>query len=698
VTIEADRSHTAPRVSGLDACFKPRTIAVIGAGRSAGVGASIMRNLLASCRGRVYPVNPHAQSIDGVACHATLADVPARIDMAVIAVPAAAVDRAVDDCIAARVAGIVVIAAGFGETGDEGRRREAALRDKVRRAGVRMIGPNCLGIITTDPGAELNASFAPAMPMAGPVAFASQSGALGLAVLEAADRLGVGISSFVSTGNAADVSFADILDYWETDPRTTVILLYAESFADPRHFAAVARRVSRSKPIIVLKSGRSAAGAKAASSHTGALAQEDALVDALLRDAGVLRVGTLEELFAAASLLAYQPLPRGGRVAVLTNAGGPGILAADACDQAGLSMAKPAPATTEALRQFLPPNAGLGNPIDMIATASPDDYRRAVPLLLADPGVDALIAMFIPLSVTNTFDVATALAAAAHGSDKPVLATFFGAPGIGPQVAPIPCYDFPETAIPALAHASAYRRWLSESEMSPPRSQRLDAGTIRPLLTRALAAGGAWLEPSAAAALLDACGITIATQHVVANAADAAAVARQVGYPVVLKGLGPTLIHKTESHAVRPDLADETAVVHAFDELAGRPDVTAVVVQAMIRDGVEMLVGAVRQGAFGHAVICGSGGILVELVRDTTLRLAPVSPRGVAAMLNELRGTRLLRGFRGAPVLDEAALVETVLRVSELVELCPEIAELDLNPVIVTRTGAIVVDARIRLD
>lgn len=696
MTVDAVCNPAALRPSGLAACFRPRAVAVIGAGRTTGVGASILRNLLAGYRGTVFPVNPHASSIAGVACHATVAAVPAAIDLAVIAVPAAAVDGAVDDCIKAGVAGIVLITAGFAETGDEGRRREAALRDKVRRAGIRMIGPNCLGIVTADPAIQLNASFAPAMPMAGPVAFASQSGALGLAILDATGRLGVGISSFVSTGNAADVSFADLLEYWEADPRTQVILLYAESFAEPRRFAEVARRVSRVKPIVVLKSGRSPAGARAASSHTGALAQQDALVDAMLRDAGVLRADTLEELFATAALLAYQPLPRGPRVAVLTNAGGPGILAADACTATGLTMAQPSPATITALQEFLPANAGVGNPIDMIATASPQDYRRAVPLLLADPGVDALVAMFIPLSVTNTDDVAEALGRAARDSAKPVLASFFGAAGAARLVAPVPCYAFPETAIRALAAAEAYRRRQSEPEAQPT-SPRVDRAAVRPVVEHAVAAGGRWLPPSAAAALLEASGIAVAAQQMVANAGEAVAAARRLGYPVVVKGWGPTLLHKTDARAVYPNLADENAVLAAYDQVVSRSGVESVLVQAMILNGVEMLVGAVHQGAFGHAVMCGSGGTLVELLHDIALRLAPVTPAAVDGMLNQLRGTRLLRGFRGASPLDEAALAETVLRVSDLVGLCPEIVELDLNPVIVTATGAIVADARIRL-
>jgi acetate---CoA ligase (ADP-forming) len=697
VTAEPVAIASAVRRSGLDACFTPRTVAVIGAGRTAGVGASILRNLLATRRGGVYPVNPHARSIEGVPCYRSLAELSIAVDLAVIAVPAAAVDAAVEDCIQTRVGAIVVISAGFGETGVEGRRREAALRDRVRHAGIRMIGPNCLGLINTDPEAPVNASFAPAMPLVGPVAFASQSGALGLAVVDAANRLGVGLSSFVSTGNAADVSFADLLEYWETDPRTTAILLYAESFTDPRRFAAVARRVSRTKPVVVLKSGRSAAGARAASSHTGALAQQDAIVDALLREAGVLRVGTLEELVAAAALLGYQPLPRGRRVAVLTNAGGPGILAADACETSGLTMATLSPRTTELLREFLPANAGLANPIDMIATATPDDYRRALPLLLSDSNVDAIVAMFIPLSVTSTTDVATAVAAAARGADKPVLATFFGTPGLASLLAPIPCYDFPETSVQALAAASRYRQLRLEPERAR-EPRRVDPSRVRPIVDGARAAGATWLEPRVASTLLEASGITVAPHHFVTNAVEVVAAARQLGYPVVVKGSGPTLLHKTEHHTVHRHLQDESSVLRAFEELSAQPGVATIVMQPMIRDGVEMLVGAVRHSHLGHAVMCGSGGTLVELLQDTALRLAPVTRQGAAAMLNELRGARLLRGHRGAPVLAEAALVETVLRISDLVDICPEIAEVDLNPVIVTATEAVAVDVRIRIE
>jgi acetyl coenzyme A synthetase (ADP forming)-like protein len=688
---------TRQAATALAASLRPRSVAVVGAGRTNGVGANILGNLLATFRGQVFPVNPNASTIGGVACYPAVSAIPEAVDLAVVAVPPACVDAVIDDCIRAKVSGVIVITAGFGETGGDGRARETAIRDRLRRAGIRLIGPNCLGIVNTDPNVCLNASFSPTFPPAGPVAFVSQSGALGLAVLETAAQLGLGISSFVSIGNHADVSFEDLLEYWEGDPRTTAILVYAESFANPRRFATIARRVSRLKPVVVLKAGRSPAGSRAALSHTGALAAGDALVDAMLRDAGVVRVDTLEALFATATLLAYQPLPRGPRVAILTNAGGPGILAADACEPAGLDVAALSTETLAALKSFLPPTAGLGNPIDMIATASPEHYHRAIPLLLQDPGVDALIAMFIPLSASSPADVAGAIATAAHGSDKPVLATFFGAAGVSHLASPVPCYTFPEIAVRALANAVASRRLAARPEFWPPALDRVDHRTARPIIERALAARNSWLGPDAAAALLAASGIAVAPTRIVTQASDAVTAARSVGYPVVLKGSGPSLIHKTEAHAVKVGLTDDDAVTRAFCALRALPDVTAVIVQPMVGGGVEMFVGASRDEVFGHTVVCGSGGVLVELMKDTALRLAPLTDEEAAAMLDGLRGIRLLRGFRGAPVLDEAALKATILGVSALVGSCPEIVELDLNPVIVTVSGAVVVDARIRL-
>ena len=683
----------------LDPFFAPQIIAVIGAGRTRGaVGSEIFHNLVSGgYTGQVFAVNPHGIACDGSRAYPSIADVPGPVDMAVIAVPCAAVERVVDECLAAHVPALTVISAGFAETGEDGRAREATIRDKVRRAGARMIGPNCMGIMNTDPAVHMNATFAGGFAPEGTIAFSSQSGALGVAVLECARTLNLGLSSFVSVGNKADVSGNDLLEYWEQDPRTSVILLYLESFGNPTRFGRIARRVGRQKPIAAVKSGRSRAGARAASSHTGALAASDSAVEALFRDAGVIRTSTVEELFHVGALLAHQPLPAGPRVAILTNAGGPGILALDACEALGLQLATLSDTTTAALTSFLPPAASVRNPVDMIATATAEQYRRALPLLLKDSGVDSVITIFIPPVVTSADDVARAIAGAAKASDKPVLATFFGAAGVPPALAPVPCYTFPEAAAGALAHVVEYARWRAKPTGVVPHFPGIDGPGARALVERQHRSGGGWLDPLATTALLEAVGITIAPTRVVVNKEGALAAARGVGFPVVLKGAGPQLLHKTESQAVFTNLQREEDVLRAFHALDRRPDVQQILVQPMVTDGAEMFIGASFDPLFGHLVMCGSGGTMLELMRDTAARLAPVTDRGAFEMLEEIRGRALLQGFRGATPKDEAAFRETVLRTSALLALCPEIEELDLNPVIVTATGAFVVDARIRV-
>ena len=488
---------------------------------------------------------------------------------------------------------------------------------------------------------------------------------------------------------------SDLLELWDTDERTRVILLYLEAIAEPRRFLDVARRVGRRKPIVAVKAGRSTTGARAAASHTGALAAGDAFVDALLLEAGVIRAATLEEMFETGALLARQPLPAGRRVAILTNAGGPGILAADACERAGLAIAALSPGTTATLRSFLPATAAVSDPVDMIATASPDDYRRALPALLADPGVDAVVAMFIPLSVTSTAEVVRAIADTSRTSAKPVLATFFGAPDVANLLAPIPCYAFPESPVRALGRAAAYASWRS-APVEPTRVfGDVDWDQVRRLVDAA--GGDGWLRPEAIPAVLAAAGIPVISTEVVDSIEAAHAAAVRCGYPVVLKGTGPTLLHKTESHAVFTRLADEAAIPGAFWTLKNRSDVEQILIQPMLEGGVEMFVGATWDAAFGHLIVCGGGGTAVELMRDTAQRLAPLSETSVRAMLDEIRATRLLRGFRGAAALDEAAFRDIVLRVSALVEAAPVIRELDLNPVMVTRRGAVAVDARLRV-
>lgn len=685
--------------STLEPFFVPKTIAVVGAGRRRGsIGTEVFLNLATGgFKGDVFAVNPHGVAVGHRPAWPTVSSIPWRIDLALVAVPCPAVEGVIDDCIAAHVPAVVVISAGFSETGAEGREREAAIRDKVRRAGMRMIGPNCMGVVNTDPAVQMNATFALAAPPAGSIGFSSQSGALGLAVLESAKRLNLGISTFASIGNKADVSTNDLLEHWETDPHTSVILLYVESFGNPRRFGQIARRVARLKPIAVVKSGRSSGGARAATSHTGALAASDTAVEALFRDSGVIRTDTVEELFHVGALLAHQPLPAGPRVAILTNAGGPGILAADACDARGLTLARLSDATVAALVTLLPPAASVTNPVDMLATASADDYRRTLPILLGDPGVDSVIVIFIPPLVTKADDVAEAIASTARSSSRPVLATFFGAAGMPEALAPVPCYEFPESAAAALARAVEYARWRQRPAGAVRHFEDVDRQQCRRIIDRARATGGGWLDPPTAFALMEAAGLTVAPIRTVVSAEGALAAARELGYPVVLKGAGPTLLHKTEAGAVHTNLGSEEAVSRAFGALHRRPDVTHVIVQTQVRDGVEMFAGGLRDRQFGHMVLCGSGGTLLELLRDTSCRLVPVTDRGAADMVEEIRGKALLRGFRGGPMVDEASYRIALTRLSALLELCPEIEELDLNPVIVTANGAVVVDVRVRV-
>jgi acyl-CoA synthetase (NDP forming) len=616
-------------------------------------------------------------------------------------VPADEVLGAVDDCIGKNVRAICVISAGFSECGADGRAREALLVEKVRRAGCRVIGPNCMGLLNTDPAVQLNATFSPVYPPRGTVAMSTQSGALGLAILDYAKRLDIGISSFVSVGNKADVSGNDLMQYWAEDPKTSVILLYLESFGNPKKFAEIARRVGRTKPIVAVKAGRSTAGSRAAASHTGALASNDVVVDALFRQAGVIRTERLEEMFDVAALLSHQPIPRGARVAILTNAGGPGILAADACEASGLQLPPLSDATQSALRSFLPAAASVNNPVDMLASAPADHYRRALTSILRDVSVDSVITIFIPPLVTEPNAVASAIASAVEEAPgKPVLGVFMRSEGAPAGLAPIPSYAFPESAALALARVTAYGQWRSKPYVPAPTLDRFDPDAIRRVVQRILSRGAGWALPDEAQTLLGASGIANARSLVATGLEDALAAASRLGFPIALKALGPTLLHKTERRAVTLNIGDESGVRTAYADFATRfgRDMTAVLVQQMVPQGVEMIVGALQDPVFGPVVACGTGGILVDVLADTAFRLHPLNASDAAEMIDELRGARLLRGYRGSQPADEAALRDVLLRVSELVRVAPEIQELDLNPVIVLPAGARVADVRVRVD
>ena len=678
-------------------------VAVVGANRERGrIGSEILHNLAAAgFTGTIVPVHPTAPAIGGFTAYPRVSDIPGAVDLAVVVVPASHVLAAVDDCISKRVPAICVISAGFSECDADGRAREAVLLDRVREAGCRLIGPNCMGLLNTAPEVRLNATFSPVYPPAGGVAMSTQSGALGLAILDYAKRLDIGISSFVSVGNKADVSGNDLIQYWADDPRTSVILLYLESFGNPKKFSEIARRVARTKPIVAVKSGRSTAGSRAAASHTGALASSDTVVDALFRQAGVIRTERLEELFDVAALLSHQPVPRGPRVAILTNAGGPGILAADACEANGLELPALGDSTRAELRSFLPAAASVGNPVDMLASAPADHYRRALAAILRDDRVDSVIAIFIPPLVTEPSAVASAIADGARGvGEKPVLGVFMRAEGAPAALAPIPSYAFPESAALALAKVTAYGQWRRRPVDPLPVVDRVDRDAIRRIVDRVLGRGGGWATSDEGTGLLSAAGIESAAARVAASAADALRAAAAVHYPVALKALGPTLLHKTERRAVSLNIADEAGLRAAYADFATRfgSEMTAVLVQRMVPKGVEMIVGAVQDPLFGPLIACGTGGVLVDVLADTAFRLHPLTASDARDMVDVLRGARLLRGYRGSPPADDAALRNVLLRISELVTAAPEIQELDLNPVVVLTSGACVADVRVRIE
>jgi acetyl coenzyme A synthetase (ADP forming)-like protein len=697
----AGRSQKAAYAS-MRAVFAPQSIAVIGASRRPGqLGREIVHNLRASgFVGNLYVVNPHADEVEGIRAHASLRDIHEPVELAIIAVPADLVESALDDCIAIGVSAVVVISAGFAEIGDEGRKREAALLEKIRRAGIRMVGPNCMGVINTDPKVRMHGTFSAIFPPTGNVAMSSQSGALGLAVLDYAKSLNIGFSTFVSVGNKADVSGNDLIQYWAEDPNTDVILLYLESFGNPRKFGEIARRVGRTKPIVAVKAGRSQAGAKAASSHTGALATSDAIVDDLFRQAGIIRTGTLEEMFDVAALLANQPLPKGRRVAILTNAGGPGILAADACEANGLELGQLDNYTVTSLRSFLPAAASVGNPIDMIASASPDQYRRSLELLLADPAIDAVVVIYIPVLPTDAPDVAAAIRnAAAASQGKTILATFMSSTGVPAPLAPVPSFAFPERAVNALAMVTKYAEWRN-TPTGTSIDYALDTAQLRSIVDASCARGGRWLDPLEVTGVLRAAGIGAPATLFATSAGEAMEAAMSLGFPVVLKAYGPNLLHKSDVGGVRLGLTHEYAVVNAYEELAASlgDAMTGAIIQPMVTGGVEMMLGATDQQSFGHVIACGAGGTLVELLGDIAFRVHPLTDRDAREMLEQVRCSKLLFGYRGKPAADADTLRETMLRLSALLDICPEIREIDLNPLKVLEHGVSAVDARIRVE
>ena len=710
----------ASDIASLEAVLKPRSIAVIGASRrNLTIGNMLFRNLLQhGFTGVVYPVNPNAEVVAAVRTYPSVLDIPGEVDLAIIITPADTVPRLMEECGQKGVRGVIVITAGFAESSPEGKAKQDGIVEIARRYGMRIVGPNCMGIVNTDPEINMNATFSPVFPPTGGIAMGTQSGALGQTILEYAKNLNIGISTFVSIGNRADVSSNDLLQYWEKDPSTKVILLYLETFGNPKKFIRIARSITTTKPVIVVKSGRTSAGFRAATSHTGAMATAEVATEALFAQTGVIRVDTLEELFEVAHLLYHQPVPQGKRVAILTNGGGPGIMTADACADRGLELHTLSDESVAKLKSFLPSRASLANPIDMTAEASPDDYSRALEILAYDEGIDIVIVIFIPPILVGAEEVANAireLAPEFRRRGKTLVASFMGSRGAGIEydskdVGCIPNFAFPEHTAVALAGACEYSQWLRRPKGAVPKLTGINKEKAHQIVASALEQSSTrplWMETSSISELLTAYGIQVATSELVKTADDAARAAEEIGFPVAVKLLSDKIIHKTEVGGVVLSCCSSVEVKQAFNQIRERlgdlgkaDEMQGVTIQPMISEGIEVIIGLTQDPSFGPLIMFGMGGIYAESLRDITFRIHSLTDVDVQEMVHSVKAYQLFVGWRGSKPSDVKALEDLLLRVSVMVEDLPQIAEMDLNPVKVQEQGKgyVVVDARMSVS
>ncbi len=694
-----------------DAVLRPKSIAVIGASSHQNtIGWQILDNLLRfGYHGPIYPVNPKSPVVHSMKTWPTVTAIPDPVDLAIVVVPKHLVQGVAEECGRKGVKGLVVITAGFAEVGGEGVERERQLRATVKQYGMRMVGPNCMGVLNSHPAVSMNATFAPTMPPFGPVGFISQSGAMGLSILDYAEELGIGIHQFVSVGNKADISGNDLLLYWADDPEIRVILMYLESFGNPRRFYRIARQLTRKKPIFVVKAGRTAAGARAASSHTAALAGTDLAADALMEQCGVMRAQTVEELFDYAMAFPRLPLPKGNRVAIISNAGGPAIILADACESLGLSVAELAPATQQAIRQRVPDEAAVRNPVDLIASATAQTYGDVLALVLKDPNVDAVIVSVVPPPLgSQARDVAEAIVrVAASRRDIPVMAVLMGRQGIPAGMrellqAGMPGYIFPESAARALAAMNRYRAWLERPE-GREQSFPADAGRVAALLARAAAEGREKLSETESLEILDAYGIATVPWRRAASEDEAVAAAAALGHPVVLKVISAAVVHKSDIGGVVMGLGSDREVREGYRRLLQRVkeragvEPEAVLVQRQIEGGREVIVGSTRDRKAGPLIMFGLGGIEVEVLKDVVFRVHPLTDVDARGMVRAIRGFPLLEGVRGKPGVALVALEEALQRVSQLVGDHEAIVEMDVNPLVAFPDRVLALDARFRI-
>ncbi len=695
----------------LEAFFHPRSVAVIGASTTPGkMGYILMDNIIrGGFKGAIYPINPKGGEILGHQAYPSILQVPGEVDLAVVVIPAQAIPDVVDDCGEKGVKALLIISAGFRETGPEGARRERDVVARARNYGMRILGPNVLGLIDTI--SSLNATFATTMARPGEIAFFSQSGALGSAILDWSREEGIGFSHFVSLGNKADVNEIDLLQSWGDDPHSRVILAYLEGISDGEAFMRVAREVTRKRPVIAIKSGTTQAGSRAISSHTGSLAGSERAYEAAFNQSGIIRATSVQDLFDYSEIFAYQPMLRGNCIAIVTNAGGPGILATDTLDRVGLTLARFSKETIEAMAPYLPETANLYNPVDVIGDARSDRYRVALEAVLRDPGVDGVVVLLTPQAMTDVEDIAHSVLEIVRSYDKPVVTSFIGGEVVEPAVqlfqeSRVPTYPFPERAVMAFGAMEQYRQRL---ERPPQRLVRFafQEERIGAVFDKARAEHRLNLGEVEAREVVEACGLRLPQARLAHSPDEAVRLAGEIGYPVVMKIASRDILHKSDIGAVKLGVSNPTDVRDAYELIDYRArrhnpdaDIWGVLVQQMITGGKEVIIGMSRDPQFGPLLMFGLGGIYVEVMKDVVFRIAPIDRNEARQMVQSVRSYPLLKGVRGEAPADMDAVIETILRISQLVTECPEIVELDVNPLVVHEAGqgATVLDARIILQ
>ena len=700
-------------MKNIQAIMSPKSIAVVGAtNRPGSVGHAVFANILnGGYQGVLYPVNPKARAVQSVRAYPSLGQVPDEVDMAVLIVPAEQVPEVMEQAAAVKVKGVVVISAGFKEVGGHGIELEQKLQAVAQKHGIRMIGPNCLGVMNTNPEVRMNASFAPKAPKPGNIAFISQSGALCTAVLDFAAGKNIGFSKFISFGNKADVNEIDLLRYLQDDPDTQVIAMYLEDISDGRAFIETARDITWSahKPMLAIKSGRSAEGAKAASSHTGSLAGSDLAYDAIFFQSGIMRVNTMSELFDSAFAFANQPVPKGKRIAIVTNAGGPGILATDAAVRAGLTLARFSEQTKQKLRENLPAAANVNNPVDVIGDAKHARYEAAIKAVLQDDGVDGAIVILTPTAMIDILETAEIVPQVAKGIDKPILCSFMGIVDVSAGVEylqnhGIPNYAFPEDAVWVMSNMVKYG-WLLSLERREVKQFSADRKTADRLIQQRLTGRDRYLMPEREANdILECYGFPILKSRLVSDLSQVEPALKEVGFPVAMKICSPDIVHKFDAGGVKLKISSVEQARSAYAEIIQnakrfKPDaeIKGVLIEQMAREGVEVILGATRDPSFGPICMFGLGGTFVEAMKDVTFRLAPMWEASAEIMINSINAYRILQGVRGMPPSDLDAIKDCLLRLSQMVTDHPEIAELDINPLIVypKGEGCVVADSRI---